>query len=95
MAVAPLVVELSVEGKKLFVKGQSMLDADYDVVSTQFTVEQNNASVELRVDEDGDFIKDAMGKLSDIIVNGKDYGDLIDNGSQITAKFTDNSLIVL
>lgn len=85
----------AVEGKNLFVTGKSTLDADYDVVSTQFTVEQNNASIKLSVDENGDFIKDSMGKLGDIMVNGKDYGDLIDNDGPITAKFTDDSLIIL
>lgn len=85
----------SVEGKKLFVKGQSTLDTDYDVTGTMLTIEQNNALVELSIDENGDFAKDSMGKLSDIMVNGKDYGDLIDNNGQITAKFTDDSLIIL
>ncbi|MEZ7502921.1 hypothetical protein QO189_10605 [Psychrobacter sp. Arc29] len=85
----------SVEGKKLFVKGQSTLDNNYDVTGTQFTVEQNKASITLKVDADGDFIKDSMGKLGDIMVNGKDYGDLMDNDGKITAKFNDNSLIIL
>ncbi|WP_201509932.1 hypothetical protein [Psychrobacter alimentarius] len=84
-----------VEDKKLFVKGQSTLNNSYDVVSTQFTVEQNKASIKLNVDADGNFIKDTMGKLGDIMVNGKDYGDLINNDGKITAKFIDNSLIVL
>ena len=85
----------SVEGKKLFVTGKSSLDNNYDVVSTQFTVEQNKASIKLKVDAKGDFIKDKMGKLGDIMVNGKDYGDLMDNDGKVTAKFTDNSLIIL
>ncbi|WP_296240585.1 MULTISPECIES: hypothetical protein [unclassified Psychrobacter] len=85
----------SVEGKKLFVTGKSSLDNNYDVVSTQFTVEQNKASIKLNVDASGDFIKDKMGKLGDIMVNGKDYGDLMDNDGKVTAKFTDNSLIIL
>ncbi|MGP5175552.1 hypothetical protein [Psychrobacter immobilis] len=85
----------SVEGKKLFVTGKSSLDNNYDVVSTQFTVEQNKASIKLNVDANGDFIKDKMGKLGDIMVNGKDYGDLMDNDGKVTAKFTDNSLIIL
>ncbi|WP_440465362.1 hypothetical protein [Psychrobacter sp. ASPA161_6] len=85
----------SVEGKKLFVTGKSSLDNSYDVVSTQFTVEQNKASIKLNVDANGDFIKDNMGKLGDIMVNGKDYGDLMDNDGKVTAKFTDDSLIIL
>ncbi|WP_201592934.1 hypothetical protein [Psychrobacter sp. Pi2-51] len=85
----------SVEGKKLFVTGKSSLDNNYDVVSTQFTVEQNKASIKLNVDANGDFIKDNMGKLGDIMVNGKDYGDLMDNDDKVTAKFTDDSLIIL
>ena len=85
----------SVEGKKLFVTGKSSLDNNYDVVSTQFTVEQNKASIKLNVDAKGDFIKDKMGKLGDIMVNGKDYGDLMDNDGKVTAKFTDDSLIIL
>ena len=85
----------SVEGKKLFVTGKSSLDNNYDVVSTQFTVEQNKASIKLKVDANGDFIKDKMGKLGDIMVNGKDYGDLMDNDGKVTAKFTDDSLIIL
>ncbi len=85
----------SVEGKKLFVTGKSSLDNNYDVVSTQFTVEQNKASIKLKVDAKGDFIKDKMGKLGDIMVNGKDYGDLMDNDGKVTAKFTDDSLIIL
>lgn len=85
----------SVEGKKLFVKGQSTLDNNYEVVSTQLTIEQNKASIKLNIDANGDFIKNPAGKLGDIMVNGKDYGDLIDNNGKITAKFTDNSLIIL
>lgn len=85
----------SVEGKKLFVKGQSTLDNNYEVVSTQFTVEQNKASIKLNIDANGDFTKNPAGKLGDIMVNGKDYGDLIDNDGKITAKFIDNSLIIL
>ncbi|MGP4789596.1 hypothetical protein ACTXGJ_10775 [Psychrobacter sp. 1Y11] len=85
----------SVDGKTLFVTGKSTLNNDYDVVSTQFIIKQNNASITLNVDEDSDFITDSNGKLGDIIVNGKDLGDLMDNDGKITAKFTDNSLIVL
>ncbi|MGP4906192.1 hypothetical protein ACTXGW_09230 [Psychrobacter faecalis] len=88
-------LKASVEGKELFVTGKSNLDNNYDVVSTQFTVKQNKASIELKVDANGDFVKDKMGKLGDIMVDGKDYGDLMDNDGKITAKFKDNSLIVL
>lgn len=85
----------NVENKNLFVKGQSTLDDNYNVVSTQFTIEQNNALIKLTVDANGNVIKDTTGKLGDIMVNNKDYGDLIDNDGKITAKFSDNSLIVL
>ncbi len=85
----------SVEGKKLVVTGKSSLDNNYDVVSTQFTFEHNKASIMLNVDANCDFIKDKMGKLGDIMVNGKDYGDLMDNDGKVTAKFTDDSLIIL
>lgn len=81
----------SVEGKKLFVTGKSNLDNNYDVVSTQFIVEQNKASIKLNVDANGDFIKDKMGKLGDIMVNGKDYGDLMDNKGKITAVFPNSN----
>lgn len=88
-------LKASVEGKELFVTGKSNLDNNYDVVSTQFTVKQNKASIKLNVDANGDFVKDKMGKLGDIMVGGKDYGDLMDNDGKITAKFSDNSLIIL
>ena len=88
-------LKASVEGKSLFVTGKSTLDSNYDVVSTQFLVEQNKASIKLNVDADGDFIKDTAGKLGDIMVNDKDYGDLMDNDGKITAKFIDDSLIIL
>lgn len=85
----------SVDGKTLYVTGESNLNDDYGVVSSQFVIKQNNASITLNVDEDNDFITDNNGKLGDIIVNGKDFGDLMDNDGKITAKFSDNSLIVL
>lgn len=84
-----------VEGKTLFVKGQSDLDADYNVKSTTLVVEQNNAHLTLKMDANNDFITDANGKLADIMVGTKDFGDLMDNNGKITAKFSDNSLIVL
>lgn len=81
----------SVDGKTLFVTGKTNLDNDYNAVSTQFIVEQNKASIKLSVDANGDFIKDKMGKLGDIMVNGKDYGDLMDNKGKITAVFPNSN----
>ena len=85
----------TVEGKTLFVEGQTNLNTDYSVKSSQLKVKQNNAFVILNVDKDNKFIKNSTGKLADIMVGTKDFGDLMDNKGKITAKFTDNSLIVL
>lgn len=85
----------TVEGKTLFVEGQTNLNTDYSVKSSQLKVKQNNAFVILNVDKDNKFIKNSTGKLADIMVGNKDFGDLMDNKGKITAKFTDNSLIVL
>lgn len=85
----------SVEGKALYVEGKANLDTDYNSTKTQFIVKQNDARVVLNVDADGEFKTNDQGKLSDIMVNGKDYGDLIENKGKVTAKFKDNSIIVL
>lgn len=76
-----------VDGKDLYVKGKTALDANYKITDTQLTITQNNAVIVLNLDASNDFVKDKMGKLSDIMVNGKDYGDLMDNNGKITAVF--------
>ena len=84
-----------VDGKNLYVTGKTNLDANYNVVGSQLKITQNNAVIVLNVDANNEFIKDSMGKLSDIMVNGKDFGDLLENNGKLSAKFTDNSIIPL
>ena len=85
----------TVEGKTLFVEGETNLNTDYSVKNSQLKVKQNKAFVILNIDKDNKFIKDSQGKLADIMVGTKDYGDLMDNDGKITAKFINNDLIVL
>ena len=85
----------NVDGKNLFITGNSQFDANYDVMSTELTIKQNNATVVLKMDANGDFVKDSNGKIADIMVNGTDYGDLLENNGSVNAKFTDNSFVVL
>ena len=85
----------NVDGKNLYVTGKTTLDANYKVVGSQLKITQNNAVIILNVDANNKFIKDNMGKLSDIMVNGKDFGDLLENNGSINAKFSDNSFITL
>lgn len=85
----------NVDGKNLFITGNSQFDANYDVMNTELTIKQNNASVVLKMDANGDFVKDSNGKIADIMVNGTDYGDLLENNGSVNAKFTDNSFVVL
>lgn len=84
-----------IDGKNLYVTGKTNLDANYNVVGSQLKITQNNAVIVLNVDANNEFIKDSMGKLSDIMVNGKDFGDLLENNGKLSAKFTDNSIIPL
>lgn len=84
-----------VDGKSLYITGKSQFDANYDVMNTELTIKQNNASVVLKLDANGDFVKDSNGKIADIMVNGKDYGDLLENNGSVNAKFADNSFVVL
>lgn len=92
----------NVEGKTLNITGQS----DFHVKKTDtkksgmFVFKQNNAHITLNFEDSHDgykLKKDKSGKIADIMVGSKDFGDLIDSNSSIgiTAKFTDNSLIVL
>lgn len=85
----------NVDGKNLYVTGKTTLDANYKVVGSQLKITQNNAVIVLNVDANNEFVKDNMGKLSDIMVNGKDFGDLLENNGSINAKFSDNSFITL
>lgn len=84
-----------VNGKALFLTGKTTFDSDLEVVGSQLIIKQNNTSITLNLDSDNDFIKNSNGKLADILVNGRDYGDLIDDGNKIVAKFNDNSFIIL
>ena len=84
-----------VDGKNLYMTGKTNLDANYNVMDSQLKITQNNAVIVLNVDADNKFIKDGMGKLSDIMVNGKDFGDLLENNGKLSAKFNDNSIIIL
>jgi hypothetical protein len=84
----------TVEGKTLYALGTSNFDANNELLNSEVTFKQNKATITVKFDKNNDAIN-TNGKLADILVNGKDYGDLIQNGSMITAKFTDNSLISL
>jgi len=85
----------TVDKKNLYVTGKTTLDANYKVIGTQLTITQNKAVIILEVDANNEFKKDSTGKLSDIMVNGKDFGDLLENNGSVNAKFTDNSFIPL
>ncbi len=85
----------SVEGKTLLIEGVSDLKAADKATKTTLTFKQGNAHLTLNMNSDNDFIEKSAGKLGDIMVGNNDYGDLYDNNGQITARFTDNSLIVL
>lgn len=84
----------NVEGKTLYALGTSNFDANNELLNSQVTFKQNKATVTVKFDKNNDAIS-TNGKIADILVNEKDYGDLMQNGSMITAKFTDNSLITL
>lgn len=85
----------TVDGKSLYVTGKTNLNEDLEVVGSELIITQSNTSITLQLDLNGDFIKDPNGKLADILVNGRDYGDLIDDGNKIVAKYSDNSFIIL
>ncbi|WP_230659199.1 hypothetical protein [Psychrobacter sp. I-STPA10] len=87
--------KFSIENKPLHIKGNYNLDTSHNTTPTQLIVTQNNARIELNVDADGKFKTDDHGKLSDIMVNGKDFGDLINSKDKITAKFNDNTFLYL
>lgn len=84
----------TVEGKTLYALGKSNFDSNNELLNSEVSFKQNNAIVTVKFDKNNDAIN-TNGKIADILVNGKDYGDLMQNGSQITAKFTDNTLITL
>ena len=84
----------SVEGKTLYALGTSNFDANNELLNSEVTFKQNKAMITVKFDKNNDAIN-TNGKIADILVNGKDYGDLMQNGSMITAKFIDESLITL
>lgn len=84
----------SVEGKTLYALGTSNFDANNELLNSEVTFKQNKATITVKFDKNSDAIN-TNGKIADILVNGKDYGDLMQNGSLITAKFIDESLITL
>ncbi len=87
----------TVDGKSLYVTGKTTLDANYKMVSTQLTITQNKAAVILNLNADSDFViqNNSTGKVADITVNGKVYGELLKNNGSFNAKFIDNSFIPL
>ncbi|WP_227429937.1 hypothetical protein [Psychrobacter sp. I-STPA6b] len=84
-----------VDKKTLFIEGSATLNSDYGVVAQEYTVKQNDAQVILKVDKNGEFVTDANNKLGDITVNGKRYGELFKSKGMVTARFTDDTTIVL
>ena len=89
----------NVDGKKLYVTGKTILDTNYNVTCkcTQLDITQNNAAVNLKFDVDNNFIiqNNSTGKFADIKVNGKVFGELLQNNGTVSAKFKDNSFIPL
>lgn len=89
----------SVDGKKLYVTGKTILDTEYNVSCkcTQLNITQNNAAVNLKFDVDNKFIiqNAKTGKFADITVNGEVFGELLQNNGTVSAKFKDNSFIPL
>lgn len=89
----------SVDGKKLYITGKTILDTQYNVSCkcTQFDITQNKAVVNLKLDVDNDFIiqNTKTGKFADIKVNGKVFGELLEKNGTVSAKFIDNSFIPL
>ncbi len=89
----------SVDGKKLYVTGKTILDTEYNVSCkcTQLNITQNNAAVNLKFDVDNKFIiqNAKTGKFADITVNDKVFGELLQNNGTVSAKFKDNSFIPL
>lgn len=85
----------TVNGKTLNVVGSTTFNNDYDTIKQTFTFsQQGGASLTIHVNEDDELVK-VGNKIADITVNGKDYGDLLDNNGKITAKFSDNTTIAL
>lgn len=89
----------SVDGKKLYVTGKTILDTNYNVTCkcTQLDIIQNNATINLKFDVNNDFIiqNNSTGKFADIKVNGKVFGELLQNNGKVSAKFKDDSFIPL
>ncbi|SLJ83759.1 hypothetical protein [Psychrobacter sp. DAB_AL43B] len=87
----------TVNKKNLYVTGKTTLDSDYNVIRTELTFTQNNAVIVLNLDANNDIIKQdtSTGKLADIKVNGRIYGELLENNGNTNAKFIDKSFIPL
>ncbi len=83
----------NVEGKEITVTGNASVNDKNEVAVSSLTLKQNNAQVVLKTNKNGKIVSAKDGKVADIMVNGKDYGDIFDTGSMITAKFKDNSTI--
>lgn len=86
-----------VDGQNLYVAGKTTLSADYQVTRSMLEISQNQAEIVLNLDADGKFIKvnSATGKFADIKVNGKVFGELLENNGTISAKFNDGKFVVL
>ncbi|MEN2752315.1 hypothetical protein AAIR29_11815 [Psychrobacter sp. FBL11] len=92
-------LKASVDGKSLYVTGKTILDTQYNISCkcTQLDITQNNAAIKLKFDVDNKFIiqDPKTGKFADIKVNGKVFGELLQNNGTVSAKFKDNSFIPL
>lgn len=87
----------TVNKKNIYVTGKTNLDSNYKVTGTELTFTQNKAVIVLNLDANNDIIKQntSTGKLADIKVNGKVYGELLENNGSTNAKFIDNSFVPL
>ncbi len=90
-------LKANVDNKQLYATGKTTLDADYNTIGTELTITQNKAAVVIKLDANGDFIKQnaTTGKVADITVNGKVFGELLENNGSVNARFTDNSFVPL
>ncbi len=84
-----------VEGKTLKVTGNTVFDKNKkEAKGSTFVLSQGKASATIKLDKNNDIIAKANGKVSDVMVNGKDYGDIFDTGSMFKTKFSDDKFIV-
>ncbi|MDO4249996.1 MAG: hypothetical protein Q4C68_00645 [Moraxella sp.] len=84
-----------INNKALSITGNATFNTTNDHTGTTFTISQGTAKTSLQLDAQGDTKTSNTGKVSDITVNGVDYGDLYYDGSRWYAKFTDNAFIYL